>query len=283
MNPLHRISHVVARRSFRLLERVLGLHVVPAHYYSPIPQAADLSPAVFDSAFDSDGLDWNCDGQNAFLADICSKYAGEFSPVENTGISLVDAFVLHAMIRERKPRLMIEVGSGTTTEISLNALRKNRNEGAPFQFVAIEPYPRPSLRAIRDPDFRLVPEKVQSVGMDLLREADLLFIDSSHVSKVGSDVNFEILSVVPKLKQGALVHWHDIVMPCNYWRDWMENGNMFWNESYLLHAFLLFNQTFKIRWASRFLDLTARERLMESFPYYRQEHRITSLWVERMQ
>ena len=76
------------------------------------------------------------------------------------------------------------------------------------------------------------------MDIKILSQADILFIDSSHVAKIGSDVNSEILSIVPRLKVGALVHWHDIMIPVDYPKAWIESGSMFWNESYMVHSFL---------------------------------------------
>src|SRR5207253_7978771 len=123
---------------------------------------------------------------------------------------------------------------------------------------------------------------VQEVSLDLFDAADLVFIDSSHVSKIGSDVNYEILEIVPRLKPGAVVHWHDILLPRNYPRDWMEHGNQFWNEAYLVHAFLLFNSAFRFLWASAFMQEHHADVLTRQFPYFRVDHRLSSLWIERM-
>jgi hypothetical protein len=96
-------------------------------------------------------------------------------------------------------------------------------------------------------------------------------------------VNYELLEVVPKLKTGAVVHWHDIMMPTNYWEDWTRQGTKFWNESYLLHAFMLFNDTFKIMWASRYMQLNNRLLLKNKFSFFDPDkHRCTSFWIKKI-
>jgi hypothetical protein len=281
-NGLIKLVHILAKKNFRFWEKHLSLHLTPAHYYSPIPITNELDSNVFAKVYDCVGIKMNTEEQLSHIRESNSKYQSEYKPQPNGGLSLVDAFVLHSMIREKKPKVMIEIGAGDTTKISLQSLKVNEHEGYPYTFYSIEPYPRDELRTIHDENFKLIPKKLQAVEIDLLSTADILFIDSSHVSKIGSDVNYEILEIVPKLKVGALVHWHDIVIPTNYWKDWIDDGNMFWNESYMVHSFMLFNESFKIVCASRYLQLKCFNDLKVIFPYLENNHRLTSFWIERI-
>lgn len=276
-----RVSFSIARRSFYFFEKYFGLHLTPANFYSPIPFVSKLKPRVFDKVYECTGLNWNLEEQLCHLREVFPKYIGEFIPEQNSGLSLVDAFVLYAMIREYKPKMMVEVGSGDTTKISLEALRRNRDEGHHFRFLAVEPFPRDDLRALRDPDFELVVKVVQEVDLELLSEADLLFIDSSHVSKIDSDVNYEMLEVIPRLKAGAVIHWHDITIPTNYWQDWVQHGKIFWNESFMVHTFMLFNDAFRVLWGARYMGLSHFEELRARFPYLTPQHRLMSFWIQR--
>lgn len=278
---MNSLIYRLALRFFGFFERY-GLHVTPVHYYSPIPDTSTLKDEVFEKSFSMTGVAMNDAGQIDWLADVAPRYAEEFTPAGNTGLSLVDSAVLYAMIRERKPEVMVEIGSGESTRISLKALEKNREEGHQCIFYAVEPYPQPFLREFRQDWFALIPEKAEDVDIDFLSQADILFIDSSHVCRIGSDVNYELLELVPRLKKGALVHWHDIMIPGNYWQDWTMEGNKFWNESYLLHAFLLFNNAFEVRWASRYAGERLRVEMKQTFPYLTPQHRNTSFWVERV-
>lgn len=228
-------------------------------------------------------MDWNVRGQLYYLHNIFSKYSEEYTPTANTGLTLVDSFILYAMIRETKPKIMIEVGSGETTKISLQAIEVNAKEGLECEFYAVEPYPADFLRQISKRNLKLIDKKVEDVDIEFLMSADLFFIDSSHVARIGSDVNYEILEIVPKLKKNAIIHWHDIMVPTNYWKDWTYKGTMFWNESYMLHAFMLFNDTFKIIWASRYMQLNHSDDMKQYFRYFQPEkHRCTSFWVQRV-
>ena len=277
------ISRIVASKSFHFFEKYLNLHVTPVDYYSPIPNISELDPKIFEKIYDATGMDWNVSEQLHYLHSIFAKYSGEYTPSTNIGLTLVDSFILYAMIREIKPKVMIEVGSGETTKISLQAIEMNEKEGMECKFYAVEPYPHDFLRQISRRNFKLIDKKVEEVDIDFLITADLFFIDSSHVLKIGSDVNYEILEIVPKLKKDAVIHWHDIMMPTNYWEDWTYQGTKFWNESYMLHAFMLFNDTFKIIWGSRYMQLNHSEAMKKQFPYFLpQEHRCTSFWVQRV-
>lgn len=186
------------------------------------------------------------------------------------------------MIKGKKPKVMIEIGAGDTTKISLQALRMNKNEGNSYKFYSVEPYPKGDLREIQDEDFELIDRKLQEVAIDLLSTADLLFIDSSHVSKINSDVNYEILEIIPKLKVGSLVHWNDIVIPTDYWKEWIDDGNKFWNESYMVHSFMLFNESFKTIWAARYMQLNYFNEMQQIFPYLHSNHHLISFWIERI-
>ena len=269
-------------KSFRFIEKYLGLHISLPHFSSPIPVTYELDSSVFEKIYDCTGLDWNLTEQLEYLKKIFPKYSEEYSPSPNSGLSLVDTFALYVMIREKKPKIMIEIGAGETTKISLRALQTNKNEGTSFKFYSVEPYPREYLWKIQDEDFELIDRKLQDVEIDLLSTADLLFVDSRHVSKIGSDVNYEILEIVPKLKVGALIHWHDIVIPSNYPKDFIDSGLKFWNESYMLHAFMLFNTSFKTIWAGRYMQLNHFDKMQQVFSYLHKNHRLTSFWIERI-
>jgi len=266
---------------FKFVEKYLHLHITPVHYYSPIPATYEIDSSVYNKIFDATGIDWNLDEQCRYLKEIFVKYSGEFIPPPNTGLSLVDTFILYAMVREKKPKKMIEIGSGESTLITLKALERNAKEGYDYSFKAIEPYPNEKLKSIKNDRFQLITKKLQEIPAQNFDSVDILFIDSSHVCKINSDVNYEILEIIPQLKKGCLVHWHDIAMPGNYRKDWIDHGNMFFNESYVVHAFMLFNNSFKILWASRYMQLKHLNLLRSRFSYLEDAHHLSSFWIER--
>lgn len=277
-----RVARKVARTLFHFLERHLELHLTANDYYSPIPSVKDLPPNIYEQPFSMAGVDINETGQMSWLDDVLLRYAHEFVPEPNGGLSLLDAFALYATIRHRRPAKFIEIGGGDSTLIAMRAVEANRREGHPCKFTCIEPYPRDFLLKSQWPDYSLLTDLVQNVPAREFADADIVFIDSSHVSKIGSDVNYEILEIVPHTRVGCLIHWHDIVIPTNYWKDWTERSGQFWNESYMLHAFLAFNASFSVRWASRYMQLHHGSLLKQHFPYVRDDHRLTSFWVERV-
>lgn len=119
---------------------------MPVHFYSPIPFSQDISEYLFQKQHPCSGINFNLETQFKYLNDFFSKYKSEYEPVANTGLAKVDAFVLYSMIRGKKPKLMIEIGSGESTKISLKELNKNLEEGNVYKFIAIEPYPSGYLK-----------------------------------------------------------------------------------------------------------------------------------------
>lgn len=285
LGKLFALKDTMVKRGFRFAESALGVHVTPVHFYSPIPDVSTLDPATYTRVSSCEGIDFDAEGQLTLLRDVLLAYRAEYVPFQNSGLARVDAFVLYGLIRARRPRLMIEIGSGESTKISLAALAKNREEGSPSRFLAIEPYPRPFVEALAGKGFELLQRKVQEVPVSRFADADILFIDSSHVAKIGSDVNYEMLQIVPTLKVGSVVHWHDIMIPIDYPQAWIESGRMFWNESYMVHSFMLFNKSFRIVWASRYMQLSQPQPLANQLPFFAPDdpnEQLSSFWVERI-
>lgn len=174
---------------------------------------------------------------------------------EKSGLVSGDAEVLYAMVREMKPRRIVEVGAGGSTQIIAAALRKNYLETRERAlFYSIDPYMPSFLGALAgtlDEFVRFTPlsQRVQDADISVfgsLGEGDVLFVDSSHVFKQGSDVEFEFLCVYPILKKGILVHIHDIFFPFDYPLEWNNKEYWFWNEQYFLETFLQCNSRFEV-------------------------------------
>jgi hypothetical protein len=258
--------------------------VTPVHFYSPIPTLGEVDPRQSTKIQDCHGLDFQRDEQLRRLREEFPRYLEEFQPEANGGLARVDAFVLYATIREHRPALVVEVGAGESTKVILAALERNRAEGTAGRLTSIDPYPPAYLPPLRGPHFTLLQAKVQDVPDREFLDADLLFIDSSHVSKFGSDVNHEMLHLVPRTKVGTLVHWHDIMIPQDYPIAWLNKGT-FWNESYLLQAFLAFNDTFRTVWAARYMQVREPEALRRAFPFFAPDdpaQQLSSYWVKRV-
>lgn len=261
----------------------LGLHVVPNHFYYPIPPTRDLTDSVFSAVSECPGLDWNDAVQREHLRSVFPQYVKERTFEPNEGLNVIDAAILHAMVRHYAPARIVEVGSGVSTTFMATAAKMNAAEGKPCELVAIDPYPRPVVSRGVEGLTRLRRERVQDVELSQFTDCDLLFVDSSHVVGTGSDVNYEQLEILPRVKPGCLVHFHDILLPGEYWRDWVIGQRYYWTEQYLLRAFLTFNTEFQILWGSRYMQLKHERELAATFSGYDPSYRITSLWIRRRQ
>ncbi|MDQ3256751.1 MAG: class I SAM-dependent methyltransferase [Acidobacteriota bacterium] len=277
-----RLQNLV-RKSFPFWQR-LGIHIVPNHYYQPIPDTRTLDNSLWQARSELVGIDINEAGQLALLSDFVAAYKsdyenlpGERTPiphqyyVNNGAFERVDGEILYCMIRHFKPKKIFEIGSGNSTYLSAQTVLKNRADGYECELTAFEPYPNEVLRAGFPGLAELAVVKAQNIPpsrFNELGENDILFIDSSHVLKIGSDVQYEYLEILPRLRQGVMVHIHDIFLPAEYPKEWVVGSRMFWNEQYLLQAFLTFNDSFEVLWAGSYLHLKHPDKLRTAFDTY---------------
>jgi hypothetical protein len=289
--------HRVLRRTFGFWER-LGVHVTPNHYSQPVPDVRALPERLWTAPSELVGVELGEAGQLARLAGWAAAYGAEYGAfperapgapatyfLRNSMLIGTDAAVLHCMLRDLRPRRVIEVGGGFSTLVAAAALRRNREEGAgDAELVTIDPWPGPTLRAAGGLT-RLVERPVQEVPLAEftgLGPGDVLFIDSSHVVRIGSDVQHEILEILPRLRPGVAVHVHDVFLPDEYPRHWITRNRWFWTEQYLLHAFLCFNSAYEVLWAGAFLARRHPARLAAAFPWTRWDgRRPGSFWIRR--
>jgi len=305
-----RLCDVLARLIAPLLKRLAadpryfelwqshGFHVSQVHYSQPIPDTRGLDLSIWNKCRDLSGVDMHDENQRQLLQDFVSRFKQEYDRIEcetsfsktrfylrNEWFGSVDAEVLFCMIRQFKPRFIYEIGSGFSTLLAAEALSRNRAEGFPGTLVAIEPYPPDFLERGLPKDVELRRTFVQKVALaefEALVENDILFIDSSHVCRIGSDVQFEFLDVLPRLRRGVLVHVHDIFIPREYPKEWLLDRHFFWNEQYLLEAFLCFNTAFEVLWAGQWMHIKHPHLLAEAFSSYRPGVSPGSLWMRRV-
>jgi predicted O-methyltransferase YrrM len=179
-----------------------------------------------------------------------------------------DAELLYALLRRLRPRRMLELGSGFSTLVSAAALAANARDGHPAELVAVDPDPRTVVPEGLEGLARLEHRDVRELPPDRFGElgaGDVLFIDTSHVVKLGSEVNRLVLEVLPALAPGVWVHFHDVFLPYEYPRYLLEQEAYF-NEQYLLNAFLLGNRDWDVRLALCALFRRERERLQALVP-----------------
>jgi predicted O-methyltransferase YrrM len=185
------------------------------------------------------------------------------------------------MLRWLRPRRIVEVGSGHSSALMLDTADER---AWPIKFLFIEPYPDRLKTLLRTSDaaHEILPVPVQDVLLsrfDALESGDILFIDSSHVAKVGSDVVWLLEAVLPALHAGVVVHIHDIFWPFEYPEVWLRQGRA-WNEAYFVRAFLQFNSAFEILWFTSYLTTCHRERVAAKMPLLLRDHG-GSLWLRK--
>jgi hypothetical protein len=255
-----------------------GFHVTPVHFYQPIPDTRSLPKTLWDRRSELVGIDMNSSMQLDLLRTCFPKFQSEYeqfptTPTEEPGhfylnnhlFDGTDALVAYCMVRHFQPRLIIEIGSGFSSLLLGQAAAKNNTSA----LICIEPYPQEFLKQGFPGLHRLIEKKVEDIDLKFFSElhaGDILFIDSSHTVKIGGDVNYLFLEVLPRLEPGVIVHIHDIFLPFEYRRDWVLDEFRFWTEQYLLQAFLAFNSEFEVLMASSYLAHRYLEDLKAAFP-----------------
>lgn len=255
-----------------------GFHITPVHFYSPIPNTRELPDSLWKTESDLPGINMNEAGQLHLLRDIFPQYHDEYRTFahqkteipyeyyfENGSFIASDPLVLYCMVRHFKPKRVLEIGGGFSTLVTARAAQLNENT----EVTCIEPYPNETLRAGFPGLTRLIEQKVQGVDPALftqLEAGDILFVDTSHVVKCGSEVNTLFLEIFPRLNNGVIVHIHDIFFPLDYPRSWLHEHRIFWNEQYLLQAFLIHNAAFEVLFCNSFMALKYFHDLKTAFP-----------------
>jgi hypothetical protein len=286
------------RKYFRLWEQH-GFHITPNHFYQPIPDTSQLEATLWDQPADLTGVAMNEPEQIEFLESVCLRYKPEYDlfPIHPTSkpyeyyfdqlmFRSVDAEVLYCTIRHFKPSRIIEIGSGFSTLVAAAACRKNKEEGHDTDLTCIEPYPNETLKLGFPGLGKLITTKLENVDQSLftnLATNDILFIDSSHVLRIGNDVYYEYLHILPRIASGVFVHIHDIFLPFEYPRQWIADEYRFWTEQYLLQAFLTYNSAFKVIWAGNYMHYKHSDKLQQAFSSYTASQVLPgSFWMQRV-
>ena len=244
------------------------LVIIPEFYFTPVFSPAALPERVWSGVFEW-SVTYDAREQLAFMEKV-RRFGSELQELDvepsapetelrrfywtNPEFGHGDAILYYSLLRHFQPSRVIEVGGGFSTLLSSAAAERNGRT----RVTCIEPNPRPFLQRPL-PAVTLEKALVQDVPVEVfegLEENDVLFIDSSHVSKTGSDVNHLYLRVLPRLARGVWVHVHDVFLPFEYPRAWSEQ-RYYWNEQYLLAALLAHSRKFEIVVANYFLSRTA--------------------------
>ncbi|GCA91812.1 class I SAM-dependent methyltransferase [Microcystis aeruginosa] len=291
------IKFALARKIFNPLLRNIGYTLITDHFYQPIPNRQEIM-TYSGKERPLSSIEWHLDKQTELVKYLLEKYALEFNnkeifsafgySEESSGLISGDAEFLYAMVREKKPDRVIEIGSGGSTKIIAAALKINFIENSQkSQLISIEPYPQDFLKDFANVskdfvEFSLLTQKVESIELSVfesLQTNDILFVDSSHVFKSGSDVEFEFLQVYPRLQTGVLVHIHDIFFPYDYPTDWNLKESRYWNEQYFLETFLQFNKKFKILASLSMVSYYKNSVFLDNINAYNEERLPGSFWM----
>jgi hypothetical protein len=275
----------------RALLRV-GVFPIVKHYYEPLFDARAL-PRPLSEPRALPGLDLNVPGQLALLDafDFNEEMpTALFEPAGdaafrfgNGAFESGDAEFLYNLVRLRKPRRIVEIGSGSSTLVAIRANRMNQSDALaePCRHICIEPYEMPWLEST---GVTVVRQRVEDVDRTIFAEleaGDLLFIDSSHVIRPQGDVLFEYLELLPSLASGVLVHVHDIFTPRDYPASWIVDEVKFWNEQYLLEAFLISNDSWRVLAALNYLHHDHHEALAAKCPFLTEDSMPGSFYIQK--
>ncbi len=250
----------------------IGVFPIRNHYFEPQFDNRNPKPGFSQDRI-LPGINWNVSDQLrmlerfVFSQEIADVPQGKPDTLKfylnNGAFESGDAEYWYQIIRTIKPKRIYEVGSGSSTLMAINAIRRNKNDDPDYtcEHICIEPYEGPWLE---ETGVSVVRKKIEDIEVSFfsrLKENDILFIDSSHIIRPQGDVLFEYLELLPSLNKGVIVHIHDIFSPKNYPVQWLKDEVVFWNEQYLLEAFLSHNSSWKIIGALNYLHHNHYDRL----------------------
>jgi len=269
------------------------------HFYSPLVSPDDLDPSrLWPDRPVVHGIEFN----DASHREVLTRDFPRFHPLydyaeegdeaaaagtffsSNSQFGWLDSRTLFVLMHAWRPQRIVEVGSGFSSLLIADVNRRWFDAG--IEVTCIEPYPRPFLQAGIPGITRLVEAKVQEVPMEefgRLQAGDILFIDSSHVAKTGSDVNYLYFDVLPRLARGVNIHVHDIFLPNEYPRHWVLDENRSWNEQYLLRALLMYSSAFEVVFGCSYAAYAFPELVRSALPSsYGSAYAGASFWMRRV-
>ena len=299
---IKRIINAITKRIKR--GYIFNIKVKTAHpagyFYSPIVNPKDLldkEDQIWPDNPIIKGINFNDIYHQKVLNEIFPRYISAYQYPEfpdetftdtqyytqNSQFSWLDSRTLFVLLNHWKPKRMIEVGSGfsslLTAHVNHNYLEDSIN------FSCVEPYPREFLKKKIPGLNKVIVEKVEDVDKALfaaLEAGDILFIDSSHVSKTGSDVNFLFFEILPILKKGVKIHIHDIFFPYDYPKEWVLKDNRSWNEQYLLRALLMYSDTFKVLFGCSYAYYKFPDLVVKALNHQKKQgFGGCSIWIEK--
>ncbi len=269
-----------------------GVFPLTDNYYEPLFRFDRL---ILDEKPRNLAIDWNDKEQQELFShfnfqDALSAIPEDEKPglayyYNNSSYSGIDAEFLYCLVRTVKPKRIIEIGSGFSTRMMQTAIQANQREDPSLHthISCIEPYEMPWLEQT---GVEVIRKKVEDVPLEFfasLDKNDILFIDSSHVIRPEGDVLYEFFHILPVLKEGVIIHFHDVFSPYDYPRSWYKDHYRMWNEQYLLEAFLMYNKQFRIMGALHYFGYKFPELLSEKFPYSHKKgwQKGSAIWLRK--
>ena len=276
----------------RAILRMVGVFPIRRHYYEPLFHPGDLTDSL-QTKRALPGIDFNASEQVELVKKFSYTMELEgipFAPTDdltfhfkNRAFESGDAEFLYNFIRLKRPRKIYEIGSGNSTLMARRAIAKNKEDDARYEcdHVCIEPYEAPWLEKTGVCVIRKMVQEVDKSLFKKLNEGDMLFIDSSHMVRPQGDVLFEYLEILPILNPGVIVHVHDVFTPRDYLREWIVDEVRFWNEQYILEAFLTHNDKWKVIAALNYLRHEHFDLLKEKCPYLTLDRDPGSFYIQK--
>jgi predicted O-methyltransferase YrrM len=266
------------------------------HFYMPLPEAKDIDARraeLFDLSVDRyDAIDIADDKQVALMRDLSRFHAdlpflgpekGRYRR-DNHQFFETDAAILYCMLRSKQPKKVIEIGSGFSSAVMLDANDAMSDQGERVHLTFIDPDCSRLRHLItqRDRDATIIEDMLQNVDLEIFRTlnaGDILFVDSSHNLKIASDVTLILGRILPMLNDGVIIHFHDIFHNFEYPQIWVDQG-FAWNEAYALKLFLMYNPRFEILFFNSYLLQKQGDLFFELFPILKQQWD-EGRWIEK--
>ena len=268
----------LTRRAAREVLRHRGYDVVPRSFDSPLPDVGAIPDETWTPS-EMVGVDLRLAAAWELLEEELAPFITEFPAdfnVHNGTYESVDAETLYALLRWTRPRVVIELGSGASTHLI--------HAAGPPEHRIFDPNPWAATGLGAVEGLTVTPLRAEDIPLTAfadLRAGDVLFIDTTHTVKTGGDVTRIMLEVLPRLASGVLVHVHDIFLPNDYPRPWVVDLRRAYAEQYLLHAFLLFNDSFEVLLPAHALAVSDPERLGRVIPSFRPGDAPAAFWLRR--
>ena len=242
------VQRWLSRKVFPTMQAA-GFHVTGNHFYEPVPDTREIA-ARYDDGPRALGIDFRLDDAARYALSLAAEYGDaaradldRFGYAEPNHLFFgVDALLLYGHLRRTRPARVVEIGRGFSTIVAVAALERNAEDGAQAKLVSIDPFDRqPLSRPPEHTQLEVVRTTLQDADpsvFDTLGEGDLLFVDSSHVHKFGSDVAYQFEQVYPRVRKGVTVHVHDVFSPYHYPLKWYTRQRRFWNEQHYVETML---------------------------------------------